>query len=97
MLSFQANIFHLLTTEGGFCSILLGESRNLATSNVNGLGRRSHSLDGSARDRPEVEMPKVRIGSRLAADVVEGTEATGRGSDARLEKVWRGAPARGSL
>ncbi len=47
------------------------------------------------RGRPRVERPKVHIGFRLAADVVEGIRATGRGYNARVEKVLRAALAKG--
>jgi uncharacterized protein (DUF4415 family) len=41
------------------------------------------------RGRPPVESPKVRVGFRLAADVVAGIRATGRGYNARVERVLR--------
>jgi uncharacterized protein (DUF4415 family) len=47
--------------------------------------------------RPPVESPKVHIGFRLAADVVEGVRATGKGYNARVEKVLREALASGRL
>lgn len=47
--------------------------------------------------RPPVETPKVHIGFRLAADVVEGVKATGKGYNARVEKVLREALAKGQL
>lgn len=47
--------------------------------------------------RPPVESPKVHIGFRLAADVVEGVRATGKGYNARVEKVLREALANGRL
>jgi uncharacterized protein (DUF4415 family) len=47
--------------------------------------------------RPPVEQPKVHIGFRLAADVVNGVRATGPGYNARVEKVLRAALARGEL
>jgi uncharacterized protein (DUF4415 family) len=47
--------------------------------------------------RPPVERPKVHIGFRLAADVVEGIRATGKGYNARVEKVLRDALAKGEL
>lgn len=49
------------------------------------------------RGRPPVETPKVHIGLRLAADVVEGLRATGRGYNARVEKLLREALAKGRL
>ncbi len=47
--------------------------------------------------RPPVETPKVHIGFRLAADVVEGVRATGPGYNARVEKLLREALANGLL
>lgn len=47
--------------------------------------------------RPPVETPKVHIGFRLAADVVAGVRATGKGYNARVEKVLREALAKGEL
>ena len=47
--------------------------------------------------RPPVENPKVHIGFRLAADVVADVRATGKGYNARVEKVLRDALARGDL
>lgn len=47
--------------------------------------------------RPPVEAPKVHIGFRLAADVVNGIRATGRGYNARVQKVLREALAKGQL
>jgi uncharacterized protein (DUF4415 family) len=47
--------------------------------------------------RPPVAAPKVHIGFRLAADVVEGIRATGRGYNARVEKVLREALDKGKL
>lgn len=47
--------------------------------------------------RPPVVTPKVHIGFRLAADVVNGIKATGRGYNARVEKVLRDALAKGEL
>jgi len=50
------------------------------------------------RGRPIIgEAPKMHIGFRLAADVVEGIRATGRGYNARVEKVLREALAEGRL
>jgi len=49
------------------------------------------------RGRPKVATPKVHVGFRLAADVVNGIKATGRGYNARVEKVLREALARGKL
>jgi uncharacterized protein (DUF4415 family) len=47
--------------------------------------------------RPPVAAPKMHIGFRLAADVVFGIRATGRGYNARVEKVLRDALAKGKL
>jgi uncharacterized protein (DUF4415 family) len=41
------------------------------------------------RGRPPAETPKVHIGFRLSADVVRGLRTTGRGYNARVEKVLR--------
>ncbi len=49
------------------------------------------------RGRPPAEQPKVHIGFRLAPDVVEGVKATGKGYNARVEKVLREALANGQL
>jgi uncharacterized protein (DUF4415 family) len=49
------------------------------------------------RGRPPVETPKMHIGFRLAADVVLGVRATGRGYNARVEKLLREALAKGRL
>lgn len=49
------------------------------------------------RGRPPVATPKVHIGFRLAADVAAGIRATGRGYNARVEKVLREALAKGRL
>lgn len=54
-------------------------------------------LSWKRRGRPLVEQPKVHIGFRLAADVVAGIKATGRGYNARVEKVLREALAEGKL
>ena len=47
--------------------------------------------------RPRVETPKIHVGFRLAADVVNAIRATGRGYNARVEKVLRDALAEGKL
>jgi uncharacterized protein (DUF4415 family) len=47
--------------------------------------------------RPPVETPKIHIGFRLAADVVQAIRATGRGYNARVEKVLRDALAKGDI
>jgi uncharacterized protein (DUF4415 family) len=47
--------------------------------------------------RPPVASPKIHIGFRLAADVVHAIRASGRGYNARVEKVLRDALAKGEL
>ena len=47
--------------------------------------------------RPPVENPKMHIGFRLAADVVNSVRATGPGYNARVEKVLREALAKGTF
>jgi uncharacterized protein (DUF4415 family) len=47
--------------------------------------------------RPPSEAPKIHIGFRLAADVVSAIRASGRGYNARVEKVLRDALAKGKL
>lgn len=47
--------------------------------------------------RPPIASPKVHIGFRLAADVVDGIRATGRGYNARVETILREAIAKGRL
>ena len=49
------------------------------------------------RGRPPAKAPKVHIGFRLAADVVTAVRATGRGYNARVERVLRDAIAKGVL
>lgn len=49
------------------------------------------------RGRPPAEFPKVRVGFRLAADVVQGIRASGPGYNARVEKVLREALTGGKL
>ena len=49
------------------------------------------------RGRPPVETPKLHIGFRLAADVVNSIRATGKGYNARVEKVLREALQEGRL
>ncbi len=46
---------------------------------------------------PPVAQPKLHIGFRLAADVVGGIRATGRGYNQRVEKLLREALAKGEL
>lgn len=50
-----------------------------------------------ASGRPKAETPKVHVGFRLAADVVEGIKQTGKGYNARVEDVLREALAAGKL
>ena len=47
--------------------------------------------------RPRLPTPKIHIGFRLAADVVDAIRASGRGYNARVEKVLRDALARGDF
>lgn len=47
--------------------------------------------------RPPLAAPKVHIGFRLAAEVVHAIRASGRGYNARVEKVLRDALAKGEL
>ena len=50
------------------------------------------------RGRPAMgDTPKLHIGFRLAADVVKAIRATGKGYNARVEKVLRNALAKGEL
>jgi uncharacterized protein (DUF4415 family) len=57
--------------------------------------RRPSEHPGSGRSK--AEQPKVRIGFRLAADVVKGVKATGKGYNARVEMILRDALAKGLL
>ena len=56
----------------------------------------AHSLKNQG-GRPKLERPKIHVGFRLAADVVEGIKATGKGYNARVEQVLRDALAQGKL
>jgi uncharacterized protein (DUF4415 family) len=47
--------------------------------------------------RPKTARPKVHIGFRLSADVVAGVKATGKGYNARVERLLRDALAKGQL
>jgi uncharacterized protein (DUF4415 family) len=47
--------------------------------------------------RPKAETPKVHIGFRMASDLVQAIKATGKGYNARVEKVLRDAYKRGKL
>ena len=62
-----------------------------------GLPEQYASWKKNKGGRPPLESPKVHIGFRLAADVVEGVRATGRGYNARVERVLREALAKGEL
>lgn len=44
-----------------------------------------------------MEQPKLHIGFRLAADVVQGVRATGPGYNACVEKMLREAMAKGEV
>ena len=50
-----------------------------------------------AGGRPRLEAPKQVINFRLAADLIEGIRATGKGYNARVETVLREALAAGRL
>ena len=71
-----------------------------------GMARAPGPSRGVPRVRPETEgagrtaqagAAKVHVGFRLAADVVEGIEATGKGYNSRVERVLRDALAQGKL
>ncbi len=47
--------------------------------------------------RPKTETPKVHIGFRMASDLVLAIKATGKGYNARVEKVLRDAYEQGKL
>ena len=47
--------------------------------------------------RPRAATPKVHTGFRLAADVMDGIRATGKGYNARVERVLRDALVAGKL
>jgi uncharacterized protein (DUF4415 family) len=47
--------------------------------------------------RPPAENPKVHISFRLASDVVDAIRKSGRGYNARVERVLRAALERGEL
>ncbi len=49
------------------------------------------------RGRPPAASPKQRMGFRLAADVIAGIRASGRGYNARVEQALREALAEGKL
>jgi len=60
-------------------------------------------VEARRRGRPRIgrplmgDAPKVHIGFRLSADLAAGIRATGRGYNARVEKVLRAALAKGWL
>jgi uncharacterized protein (DUF4415 family) len=67
---------------------------------VESLNGRDADLLVNVRDdcgSPRSESPKVHIGFRLAADVVNGIKANGKGYNARVERVLREAIAKGKL
>ena len=45
--------------------------------------------------RPKVETPKVHVGFRLSAEIVEGIKATDIGYNARVEMVLRARSGQG--
>ena len=47
--------------------------------------------------RPRLARPKVHVGFRLAAEVVDGIKAPGKGYNARVERVLREALEQGKL
>lgn len=47
--------------------------------------------------RPRLERPKVHVGFRLAADMVEGIKATSKDYNAHVERVLREALEQGKL
>ena len=47
--------------------------------------------------RPKVDRPKVKVGWRLAADVVDAVQATGKGYTGRVEAILRKAMDEGRL
>ena len=49
------------------------------------------------RGRPRADAPKVMMGFRLAADLAAGIKASGKGYNARVEKLLREAIDEGRL
>lgn len=49
------------------------------------------------RGRPKVDAPKVMMGFRLATDLAAGIKASGKGYNARIEKLLRDAMNEGKL
>ena len=47
--------------------------------------------------RPPSPAPKIHIGFRLSADIVQAVRASGKGYNARVEKLLREALAKGVL
>ena len=73
----------------------LGLSRPALFRGFTGLDQKPHptgdpavALDKTGRSKAE---PKVHIGFRLAADVVESLKASGAGYNARVEQALRAA------
>ena len=61
------------------------------------LGMLAAVAEFRRRGRPPAASPRVRMGFRLAADVVAGIRASGRGYNARVERVLREALVEGRL
>ena len=59
--------------------------------------RSGHGRNEKDEERGPTARPKIFIGFRLTADVVEGIKATGKGYSARVERVLRDALAQGKL
>jgi len=58
-----------------------------------GMAKAARNLGG----RPKSDAPKTYIGFRFVADVVAHIKASGKGYNARVEKVLRDALDRGKL
>jgi uncharacterized protein (DUF4415 family) len=74
----------------------LGLSRLGLFCRLADLGQRPHLTAEPAAalnkgGRPKAEAPKVHIGFRLAADVIESLKASGPGYNARVEQALREA------
>jgi uncharacterized protein (DUF4415 family) len=54
-------------------------------------------IEQRRKGRPPVEAPKRTFTVRLSADLIASIRATGRGYNARIEKVLRAALAKGRL
>ena len=83
-----------------------GEVRELTREDFKGMKPVEEAMPGLVEamqefkrriGRPKAAAPKVHIGFRLAADVVAGVRASGKGYNARVEKVLREALAKGRL